>query len=235
MSVRDDDGTVLEWPRGLAWSHSALGRFEDCSLLYAETNVKKTYPYTTSPAMAAGKVAHKQMEDYVQQGTEPPLMLRGIKAFVDRICENAVEIVPERDVNLTYKLAPCGVFHDDVSYRGRIDLTVVRHDNEAIIVDYKTGRHPNDPPEQIEYQALAVLLERPTLKAVHGYYLYTKHPRRPVGAITRADIPRLIKGMTPRLNRMAAARANNNYLPKPGTHCKWCPVITCKFNEKRSA
>lgn len=234
MPLYDDDGKQVEWPRELPWSHSALGRFESCGLLYGETNVAKKYPFVENEAMRIGKDIHKMLEDYVTIGAPLPLMLQPIGRLIDTVCKGAKEVIPERDVNLTWELEPCSVFHGACSYRGRIDLTVIRQDDEAIIFDYKTGRHPDDPDEQLEYQSVALLMEKPHVRCVHPYYIYTKHPKRRVSTVEREHLPFLAKKIIPRLLRMKEARDRRVFTPKPGVQCKWCPIKTCKYNENRN-
>lgn len=235
MALYDEDGNQITWPRGLPWSHSALGRFEECSFLYGETNVKKNpkYPFVENEAMRTGKQIHKMLEDYITLGSTLPNMLQPIGRLVDKVCANAKEVLPERDVNLTWELEPCSVFHTECSYRGRIDVTAVRSDDEAIILDFKSGRHPDDPDEQLEYQSLALMMEKPNVTRVHPYYIYTKHPKRRVPTIEREHLPHLAKKIIPRLLRMKEARDKRIFVPKPGVQCKWCPIGECKYNENR--
>jgi len=234
MTLYDEDGQKISWPRDLPWSHSALGKFEDCPLLYGETTFNKTkYPFVENEAAKTGKEIHKKFEDYITVGTELPNMLQPYGRLIDVICKDAKEVLPERDVNLTWELEPCSVFHYAVSYRGRIDLTVVRPDNDAIIFDFKTGRYPDDPDDQLEYQSVALLLEKPHVLRVHPYYIYTKHPKRRVSTVERDHLPFLAKKIIPRLMRMKEARDKKNFPPKPGVQCKWCPVASCKYNENR--
>jgi PD-(D/E)XK nuclease superfamily len=234
MTIYDPKtGEPLEWPRGLFWSHSALGRCEDCSLMYGSTNVMKLYPFEESPQMKAGNVTHAQLENYVTNGTDVPLMLKGIQRFIDKLSERAIEVIPERWVNVTYDIRSTPqAFHDDVSYRGKIDFTAIMKD-DAVIVDYKTSSEPRETFEQLEYQALATLVERPKLRRVYGYYAYTKFARRGMEPVSREDIPRLVKLIKPRLERMKKVRDEKLYTPNPGYYCRWCPVVTCKFNPKR--
>ncbi len=234
MAVTDEDGNKLEWPIGVAWSHSQLTKFEQCGVLYEQTNVLKNYPFVDSPASIEGKRVHKMLEDYVSLGAELPFGLRPIKALIDKVCTDALEVLPERDINITHRLTPCTVFHSECSYRGRIDLTVTRPDREAIIFDYKTGKNPDDPDEQIEYQALAILLEKPKITKVHGAYIYTKHPRRWIDPVTREDIPHLVKKITPRLIKLGEAKAKGRFSKRTGVHCKWCPVEWCEFNDNKN-
>jgi hypothetical protein len=234
MPVLDKDGTPLQWPRHVPWSDSALERFERCSLMYGKTNYSGVYPFQSSPAMEAGNVAHKSMEEYITMGKEPLPILKPVKTFIDKLIPKAREVIPERSINLTYDLRACPWSDPDVSYRGKLDFTAIMPDQTAVIVDYKTSSEPREDFEQLEYQALALLLERPKLRRCYGYYAYSKFPRRQMEPVNREDVPRLVKLMVPRLKRLEQARAEEKWIPTPGFYCKWCPVATCKFNPKRN-
>lgn len=235
MPLYDEDGQQIKWPYDLPWSHSALGRFEECAFLYGETNVKKNpkYPFVENEAMRTGKQIHRMLEEYLTVAAPLPLMLQPIGRLCDAVCKNAMEVLPERDINLTWELEPCTVFHGACSYRGRIDLTAIHKDNEAIIFDFKTGRHADDPDEQLEYQSLALMLEKPHIQRVHPYYIYMKHPKRRVPTVERDHLPYLAKKIIPRLLRMKEARDKRVFPVKPGIQCKWCPIGECKYNENR--
>jgi len=228
--VTDEQGEVMQWPN-VPWSYSAISKFEQCELSYGAVNVQKKWRTEETEAMSSGTLVHRQMEDYVAAKKELPLMLQPLGRAVDRLCQGAKAVYPERSVNLTYRLDPCGVFHDDCCWRGRIDLTVMRAD-ATIIVDYKTGREPRDTFDQLELCAFAAMVERPEIEVVHAMYAYTKHGLRQMPTFTRADLPRVVREWTPRLKRLQIARAEAQYRATPGPWCRWCPVLDCQFNPK---
>lgn len=237
MTVLDERGQPMLWPK-TQWSYSALGKFERCEMEYAETNLRKHFTEASSAALEQGNEVHKILEQYVSSRTKAsdlPVTLRHVAAAIDKLCENAIAIFAERDINLTYDLRICGPFDRDVCYRGRLDLTLVMPNEELIVVDYKTSREPTESFDQLEMAATAALIEYPHIKTAYGCYLYTKHRVRQMEPIHRHDIPNQIRKMQPRLQRLFDARLSDTFRAIPNFRCKkYCPVVTCIHNARTS-
>jgi CRISPR/Cas system-associated exonuclease Cas4 (RecB family) len=221
----------LHLPKGVVFSISNLAAFELCAKNYEEIYVEKSIPYSESAAQAGGKLTHKQLEDYVAHGKPLPIGLTAIRTYIDKICQGAINILTERRVALTHDLQPVGFFHDDVAYRGVIDLTVFRRD-AVIICDYKTGNEPRDDFIQLRLNALSVFQEFPEVQKIHLVYLYTKFkPRRMT--MLRHEIPALMAEIWPRVEKLRLAREKKLFPAQPGWKCKFCEVTKCQFNKKR--
>lgn len=217
-------------PRGVVFSVSTLDAFEICPRNYEASHITKEIPFTTSAASEAGKLAHKQLEDYVMAGTPLPLGLLDIKRTVDAVTVGAQQVMAERRVALSWDLRPVGFFDDDVAYRGVVDLTILR-DDAVIIADYKTGSEPRETFLQLRLNALAVLQEFPQYRTVHMLYLYTKHAKRR-SMMERDEIPELLAEIYPRVERIRLARESGEFPPKKGWKCRFCSLRSCVFNPK---
>lgn len=217
------------FPKGVVFSVSNLDAFELCPRNYEASHVTKTVAFESSDAMEAGKETHKQLENYVMMGTPLPLGLTKVKAVVDAVCADAIDIIPERRVALTAALEPVGFFHDDVAYRGIIDLTVIRK-KSIIILDYKTSNEPRETFLQLKLNSTAVLMENPSYDTVHMMYVYTKFPHRRE-TFTRDDLPAFLGEVYPRVERLRLARAEGNFPPIPSWKCRFCKVKTCPHNK----
>ena len=225
------DPPKLRLPPDVAWSFSALERFEGCARQYGAINVKKAYPFVESQAIKDGKETHKMLEDYVQLGRALPVGLHHVKTIIDIVTKGAEKVTGEQDIGFTHMLQPCGTFDIDTSYRGKIDLLVLRKD-AAFVLDYKTSSQPREGDEQIIWMAIGVLLKYPQYDVVHGMFVYTKHDARRI-SVKREHIKDHVDRMIPRLLRLKEAKATNTFLPTPGWMCRFCPVITCEFHPKR--
>jgi PD-(D/E)XK nuclease superfamily len=223
---------VSVWPQ-VQWSFSALEAFERCAMQFGEVNVRKKYPFVESEQMKAGNQVHKMLEDYVTIGTPLPAGLTHIKAHIDKLCVGALNVQAEQSVALTWDLEPCGTFDFNVSYRGKLDLTVSRPD-ALIVTDYKTSSEPREGLEQLELSCLAALQRNKQYDVAWGVFAYTKHKFRKV-KVLRSDIPLLAATMVPRLERLKEAKEKGLFPATPGFQCRWCPVVTCEHNPKHKS
>ena len=151
---------------------------------------------------------------------------------VTKMVQGASRVMTEVKLGLTHDLQPCLSQDKDISYRGKLDLVILRPTNQSIIVDYKSSSEPREDFEQLELAGLAHLLSHPEVIRTHCYYLYTRgfSPRKTV--VDRAELPALAASYIPRLQRLAEARATKMFKATPYYGCRWCPVITCIHNPK---
>lgn len=225
----------LELPQDAPWSYSTLNAFETCARNYGEVNVLKKFPFVESEAIKQGKQVHALLESYITIGSPLPPGLVEIKGYIDKMVDGAAAVQGEQSLNYSYDLQPCQVMSTSCSYRGKLDLTVMRPNGVGIVVDYKTSSSPRESMDQLEFAAVASLIHNPDMREVHAYFLYTKGFRPRKVTLIRASIPGIINGVRPRIERMALAKAQNFFPPTPCYVCRWCPILNCEFNESNNA
>jgi RecB family exonuclease len=212
-------------------SYSALDAFETCPRKYEASNFLKTVPFVTSEAMARGNRVHKFMEDYVKEGTPVPAGLTKLKSLVDKITPRATEVHAEQQIAINYDLKQVGYFAGDVAWRAKLDLTVL-HPPGMIVVDYKTSSEPRETIDQLEMNILMAFVRYPDIERARGIFAYTDHKDRHRD-IARTDIPRIVDGIYPRLERLRLAQERRDFPPTPCYLCKFCPVKKCQFNKSK--
>lgn len=216
----------------VATSHSALDAFETCPREYNATSIAKTHKKSGSQAMETGKAVHKAMEDYVKLGVWPPPGLTKLKKLADRILvPGYTNVTTEEPINLNYMLQPCGPFDDNVVWRAKLDLNVYRPGG-VFAVDWKTSSEPREDWSQLKENAMCIFQKYAWVDTVVGIYGYTQHRDRRI-IIARDEVPEIVDGLTPRLERLKLARETGNFPPKPGWKCKTCPVSNCEFNRRK--
>lgn len=221
------------WPAGVPWSYSALTQFESCELQYGAIQVLRQFEADfDSDALRMGNEQHRLLERFVSVGETLPPGLTPVGEVVKKMMQGATRIMTEAKLSLTHEIKPCRSNDPDVSYRGKLDLVILRPTNQSIIVDYKSSSEPREDFEQLELNAMAHLISHPEVTRAHCYYLYTRGfpPRKTV--VDRGELPALANSYIPRLKRLGDARSTKIFSASPYYGCRWCPVITCIHNPK---
>ena len=101
------------------------------------------------------------------------------------------------------------------------------------IVDYKTGKQKDDDTQLALMAFLAFCWYR-TLAKVRCDFLWTEYNDTTHLTFNRADTPRIISEILPRVSKMQDAHACGEFVPKPCGLCKdYCPVTSCEHWGKR--
>ena len=138
-------------------------------------------------------------------------------------------------MGLTKNLTPCGFFDEDVWWRGIADL-IVKQDDRAWVVDYKTGRSSKyADTKQLELMALAIFKHFPDIKKVKSGLLFVI-----ANDFVKADFHQREESVLWRpwlddTQRLEKAIEFDVWNPRPNFSCKsWCPVKDCLHNGKSS-
>lgn len=122
-----------------AWTYSAsqLRTFHDCARKWFFNKVLR-YPDPAGPAAELGKSLHKQVEDYIREGTDPEderawLLLRNLGS-IDLAREDLTV-----EGHIKFQVVPGHEGREGPRFQGFIDLTVPPLAQERLrIVDHKT-------------------------------------------------------------------------------------------------
>ena len=229
-----------------AWSYSTYNAFQRCPRrVYMEKVLKEPQPPLQIPEgkdehpMLRGSRVHEAAEAYMKEDVDliPELMQFAENFEVMRElqqCEN-VDFAIEEDWAYTVDWIPTGWTSEDAWLRMKVDCMIIR-DEEAILIDYKTGRrHGNEISHMTQAQLyqLGAFIRFPELEHITVEFWYTD-----VGELTQADFKRDF-GMQfkPLFTQKGLSITNEvRFDAKPAAYtCKYCPYGyetgngVCKF------
>lgn len=222
------------------WSFSTIDKFQKCARKYFYYDVAKLISEPENPQMREGFVVHKSMADYISRGVALPSNLERHADWVTTmITGQPGEIVlTEHKLACTYQWKPCEYFSriDRVWARAQADLLVI-NGPEALSVDWKTGKEPDDRYEtlpknfQLRVCAFLVFLHFPQVRNVKSKYVYLNE-----GTSTTFDMPKTdLREFIPQMMEIYAgydrAHRMNEFPPHPSGLCKkHCAVTQCQFH-----
>ena len=166
---------------------------------------------------------HTMAEDFVK-GTIPFVPTEIVKIAVQLETYKSVGAHAEAVWLLDYKWTPTES-NDEAWVKSIIDLHYPVKD-VVYVKDYKSGQMYDDHREQLELYGIMALMKYPEAKRVETSALYMDTGYEGMeGSIIRAMIPKLVdKWHTSAVTMME----DNDYDPKPGTACRWCPYAKAK-------
>lgn len=205
------------------WSYTMLTAFEQCPKKFMHTKVLKDVTEDFGPEAGLGLKIHKSLELAVDgsQGLPPDLVLH--QPIVDKLRAAPGQRLLEYKFGLTQSLQPTTFFGRDVWVRGALDVCLVRR-NEALVLDYKTGKRKPDH-DQLKLFAGAAFSLFPHVQKVKTGYIWLKENKLDPQEFAKDEAPRIWQEFAIRVHRMEHAVANNKFPPNPSGLCKkHCPV-----------
>jgi DNA helicase-2/ATP-dependent DNA helicase PcrA len=239
-----------------ALSASGIETYRRCPLRF---KIERDWnlPGDPAPAMEYGAVVHTVLKNYydaVRSGTQPErawMLMRfreelGKAKFEDRLQRELYE--KQGIEQLTHFLEqaatqpPPDVLDTERTFRielngitvsGRVDRLDRIAGRRARIVDYKTGspRSQEDADDSLQLSIYALAAERAwdlDPEEIVFYNLQTN-----AGVVTTRNPEALDEAME-EIRKAAEGIATENFRPKPGFHCRWCPYRSlCPATEER--
>ena len=214
-----------------SWSHSKLGDFEKCKLLaWLKHDQRVPEPPRPLPpgksehANDRGSRIHDAAEHFVD-GTGP---------FIPELREFEQEFDHLKHLYAAGKVSLEGEWAHDKDWniapwktgwlRLKLDALIHASDDEAVVVDYKSGKKFGNEikhAEQTQLYALSTFLRFPKLETVHAelWYLDAKDLTRTT--YTRDQALRFKRSWDRRGNALVSAV---DFPPNPNKFsCRWCP------------
>lgn len=216
-----------------AGSHSRIVVFEKCKyeakLRYIEKIPEPARPLPpgkTEHANDRGERIHKAAEMFVKGGVE---LIPELEKFREDF-EALRELYAEGRVSLEGEWAydrqwnPVGYFSLDVWCRIKCDAVVFVSDEEAIVIDYKSGKKWGNEVkhgEQMRLYQLGCFLRYPKLERVRVELWYTDLDDETHVDFTREQGLRFAPGWE---KRIEALTTEEDFPPNPNKFsCRWCP------------
>jgi len=216
----------------IQWSFSSLKDFINCPKQYYHTKVAKDFVKKTTDNMLYGTAVHKACEDYVRDGVPLAKNYERFKRQLDALLEIKGTKYCEHEMALTREREPCAFDSETRWVRGIVDLLIV-DDEDAFIVDYKTGSNRYPDPKQLKLMALMTYAHFPKVERIKAGLLFVMHNTFVTEEYARSDINKLWSNFLPTLDQLQVAYENDMWFAKPSGLCGWCPVSNCKFYKER--
>ena len=205
------------------WSYSSLTAYETCPRRFFLTRISKQVIEKQTEATLHGNEVHKAMENYVGGKAPLPEKYETYRPIADKLRLAPGKKLLEYKFGLTRALKPTEFFAKDVWVRGVLDVGIVK-DDEAIVLDYKTGKRKLDA-DQLKLFAGAALSLWPFAKRVKTGYIWLATDQMDTESFTRDDRQPIFQDFAARVHRMETSEKNDDWPAKPSGLCKnWCPV-----------
>lgn len=210
--------------RAVPWSYSSLQQYETCPRRFYLTRIAKVIEEPQTESTTEGRRVHEAMEHAVSGKKPLPEVYSKYQPIVDKLRATPGVKQLEYKFALTNTLQPCDYWDSAVWVRGVLDVGIVRK-NEAIILDYKTGKRKLDV-DQLRLFALAGLSLWPQVETVKtGYIWLQQGGKLDREVLTRDQKVEIHQDFAMRVHRMVLSEEKNDWPPRPSGLCReWCPV-----------
>jgi PD-(D/E)XK nuclease superfamily protein len=214
-------------------NYSALNAYQVCPRRFAHMYVFKDLPRETkSKEQLDGTAAHEALKRRIRLNEPLPAEYATYEPIAKTIFDSDKIKYTELKLGIDVTGLACDFFADDVWLRGALDL-VLSSGEEALLLDWKTGKTREDPFE-LEIQGLLLQAKWPSFRRITGHYVWLRDLT--IGAAhdcsNTANTLATIKRTEERLRHRAAGE---DWPPDEGPLCGWCPVTKemCEFKRNQ--
>lgn len=208
-------------------SPSGLLDFEGCNKRYFHTKIAKTHKSQITEAITHGNLVHKNLEMHVKKGDVLPEHLDHVAPILAFLRAEGYTLYAELEMAIDERWQPIGWWDKPGYLRGKVDLIALRG-NEALVMDYKTGKRKADPTQLKIYAA--VLYHVLGLRRVESCYLWLKTKESDNFVLDGGNIAIVQQEITERIQAVRNAEIENEWQARPTPLCGWCAVLDdCEF------
>jgi hypothetical protein len=208
------------------WSYSKLKAYETCPKRFFHYDIIKDIEEIESGALREGHDMHKAFEMRVRDGVKLPLPYVHHEVTLAKLIDSPGETYAEQKLGLTADFKPAGFFSPNVWFRTVIDFCKIR-ETSAVVVDYKSGKVTDDET-QLALMAATLFHYTPSLDEVKTALLFANRDKIISRTFNRPGLNAIWSGILPRVDKLEAAMAREEYPPKPSGLCvKYCGVTSC--------
>jgi len=209
----------------LTHSFSSIKLYENCPKRYLHQRVLKEVQDEGGEASLYGNRIHEAIEARLKGGelTTETKNYEVLCKSVDSISapDNATLYV-EHQLTLNENLEPTGWFDKDAWLRSILDVLVIR-DDQAIVMDWKTGKRRPDFT-QLQLFALQVFKHFPDVNEVTSTFVWLKDMKMDAEIYKREQTNAMWADLMARINRIHESLENDNWPPRPSGLCRYCPA-----------
>lgn len=214
-----------------AFSWSRLEGYEACPKKFFLISIEKSVIDPPNEHTQYGTDMHLAFANYLKKGTMVPLHLRNHLPMLKQIAAAPGEKVIEQQVAINSQYKQTGWFDKDVYCRVISDVTIM-NGHKAVMFDWKSGKEKSGF-DQLRLAAAVMFCIAEELEEITMHYVWTKSKRVTSDKLTRDEMPGVWANLHPRLLAYQNAFATNTFEARRGFQCRYCPVKTCPYNEKR--
>lgn len=218
----------------LAWSYSALTKYETCPKQYYHLRVAKDIKEEEGDAGRWGNFVHEALEKRLLPAkTALPANLSQYEKYCKAIERVPGELTPERQLTLDKNWREVSWFAKTAYVRMKLDVQII-NGNKAMVLDWKTGKRKPDFT-QLDLNAIGMFMAHPELQVVEAGFVWLKDRTTDKETYRRSQLPKLLGPIMGRVEVMQEAYDKQAFPPRPSGLCKnWCPVprSMCEFSGK---
>lgn len=209
------------------FSHSARTMFHQCNRKYFHIAVARDVKDEfKGPAAQSGTDYHTDLEVALVRERALPTRSKDAQWTLDFVKALTGLKIPERFLSVDYELAPHPGRGPGVFNTAKLDVLVLRA-ADAIVVDYKTGKHSSDM-QQLQDSAAMVFAHFPTVVQVTGHLLFTHTPGLKETAVYRREnVMDYVASWYDTADDVTDCERTGVWPANPSALCGWCPVTGC--------
>ena len=219
-----------------SWSFSTMINFQSCKYQVKLDKLDKlTRPPLVIPKgkeehpMSRGLRVHNAAERYVQG--DPIELIPELHKFSDELIKlrqlygrDDIQVEVEGDWAFTKDWIPTGWMSKDTWLRMKCDVAIFNQDNEALIIDYKTGKIWGNEVKfmmQAQLYQLGTFMRYPELNTVYAEWWMLDLGEIKKYVFTR---PKGLMQLAPYEHRGLCITTEERFPPNPNNiSCKYCP------------
>ena len=208
----------------LAHSYSSIKMFENCPKRYYHQRITKEVTDTGSDATRHGERIHADLEHRLinQKPLTYDTEQYEVLCQTIEVLATGGELHAERQLCLNENLTPTSWYAKDAWLRSILDVLILK-DNEAIVMDWKTGKRRPDFT-QLQLFALQVFKHFPEIKSVKSSFVWLRDMEMDTEVFTADKTNLMWADMLSRIERIQQSLDNDNWPAKPSGLCNWCPA-----------
>ena len=210
----------------IAHSYSSLNTWKKCPFQWEQQYKLKKFKGSFGEAAKAGVVIHEQIEKFIKGEREQLPSVLPKDDLVVKLRDMRVaglDVVPEEALAVDRDFKPTKFFGKSVLLRGKVDVRW-RIGDEVWAIDWKGGkRRPDDQKFQAKIY-FAMLEAHYPGTSTHFVFDFLNNGR---------DKPLTADGTEKEevLDLINEVESAERFDPRPSPLCRWCPVVTCEYNE----
>lgn len=210
------------------FSPSCVQTYQTCPRQYEARYVTKEIKFEQNIHAVFGDQMHKAIEAYLKYKKPLSPILQPIQGLLDDM--GKVFVGAETKLAVDKEGEPTDFFADNAYQRCIVDAIVANADKSVIIcIDWKTGKK-RDAQIQHDFIKKCMDAKYPNAKII-TYFVYLF-----AGVSDRQEYNgEPLHELDYHMKEILAAHAKNSFPPRPSGLCKkWCDVVSCSHNGRKS-